>query len=100
MIEWLLQYKQVFIVMAWFSMALLLISIMVIPWLINSLPSDYFKHTNRHTKESSYHPILRNILIAIKNIIGLIFIKSFQKWSSGSKTTREREKPKKELMLL
>ena len=50
-------------------------SLIVIPWILIQIPSDYFSHEKRQKHQwGSYPPIIRLVLLLIKNIIGIIFI--------------------------
>ena len=74
MLEILLEYKFVFVILAWGSLVLFIVSIAVIPWLITKIPSDYFsneRHPSSYTK--TRHPVVW-ILSVIKNISGCILI--------------------------
>ena len=50
-------------------------SLIVIPWILIQIPSDYFSHKKRKKHQwSTYPPIIRLILLVMKNILGVIFI--------------------------
>ncbi len=50
-------------------------SLIVIPWILIQIPSDYFSHEKRQKHQwGSYQPIIRLALLLIKNILGVIFI--------------------------
>ena len=50
-------------------------SLIVIPWILIRIPSDYFSHKKRQKHQwGSYPPIIRLVLLLIKNILGVIFI--------------------------
>ena len=52
-------------------------SLIVIPWILVQIPSDYFSHEKRQKyRWGTYPPIIRLILLLMKNIIGVIFILS------------------------
>ena len=75
MLDFLYQYKDLFLLLAWISLALLIISIAVIPWLVISIPADYF-HPQRRIKISSKskHPAIAQILNGIRNLFGFVLI--------------------------
>ena len=53
----------------------LVASLVLIPWILIQIPSDYFSHKKRQKHE--WHndlPILRLIFLLMKNILGVIFI--------------------------
>jgi archaellum biogenesis protein FlaJ (TadC family) len=50
-------------------------SLIVIPWILIQIPSDYFSHRKRKKHQwGTYPPILRVVLLLMKNILGVIFI--------------------------
>ena len=50
-------------------------SLLVIPWILIQIPSDYFSYSKRKKHQwGSYPPIIRLVLLLIKNIFGVIFI--------------------------
>ena len=50
-------------------------SLVLIPWILIQIPSDYFSHNKRQTHQWSNNlPILRLVFILTKNILGVIFI--------------------------
>ena len=75
MLELLFNYKDEFIILAWFSITLLLISIAVIPWIVIKIPRTYFleEHRVRVSKQSG-HPLIAQFFTSLKNMLGLIFI--------------------------
>lgn len=53
----------------------LVASLVLIPWILIQIPSDYFSHKKRQKHE--WHndlPILRLVFLLMKNILGVIFI--------------------------
>jgi cytochrome b subunit of formate dehydrogenase len=51
--------------------------LIVIPWILIQIPSDYFTHERRKKHEwGNYPPIIRLILLLVKNILGVVFIVS------------------------
>lgn len=49
-------------------------SLVVIPWILIRLPSDYFDmRVPRHWMKD-HHPVLRIIGLVIKNILGIVFL--------------------------
>ena len=50
-------------------------SLIVIPWVLIKIPSDYFSHVKRKEHQwGNYPPIIRLALLIMKNILGVIFI--------------------------
>jgi len=53
----------------------LIVSFVLIPWILIQIPSDYFSHEKRQKHQwGSYPPVIRLILLLMKNILGVIFI--------------------------
>lgn len=53
----------------------LVASLVLIPWILIQIPSDYFSHKKR--QKHQWHndlPILRLVFLLMKNILGVIFI--------------------------
>jgi len=58
-----------------FSVITFIGSIVIIPYIISKLPTDYFCDEKRHpSKLRRYHPIIYLLIRIIKNIIGIILI--------------------------
>ncbi len=75
MLETLYQYKEWFVYLAWFSLALFLISIALIPWLVVKIPSDYFHESKRHKiSPDSRHPVIAQTLNGMRNLLGFALI--------------------------
>lgn len=52
-------------------------SLIVIPWILIKIPSDYFSHTTRKKQQwGRYPPVIRVVLLIIKNLLGGVFILS------------------------
>ena len=50
-------------------------SLIGIPWILIQIPSDYFSHKKRKKHLwGSYPPVIRLVLLLMKNILGFIFI--------------------------
>ena len=50
-------------------------SMLLIPWIVTQIPSDYFTHPKRQKYLWSEHPpVIRFVLIFLKNILGLILV--------------------------
>ncbi len=75
LIELLHNYKDAFISLAWASLALLAVSIAIIPWIVIKIPKDYFhEHHRVKVSKKSSHPLVAQLLTGFKNIIGFIFV--------------------------
>lgn len=59
----------------WLTMASFIISIILIPWIVAKIPKDYFSQAERQNYLLvDKPPIIRLILISLKNILGIIFV--------------------------
>ena len=48
-------------------------SLILVPMLVVRIPADYFTHRKRHFKKpEKYPPVIRIIVLIIKNVLGLI----------------------------
>jgi hypothetical protein len=57
------------------SLALLLLSPIVVAWVVIRLPKDYFTSGNRRSSMAwMKHPLLRPVVVTAKNIIGVILL--------------------------
>ena len=73
--ELLHNYKNELFIFAWVSIALLIVSIAIIPWIVIKIPNDYFHERNRvRISKSSNHPLIAQLLTGLKNLIGFIFV--------------------------
>lgn len=52
----------------------LLLSGAIISFLLVRLPADYFSGTRRGMVPLDYHPVLRILLLVLKNVLGYVFI--------------------------
>lgn len=53
------------------SGALMLISLLMIPYIVAKIPADYFAHDRRHSlRENLRHPAVEFVLVSIKNLLG------------------------------
>lgn len=56
-----------------FSVAVLVLSIIAVPWIVARMPADYFVR-ERDTPWSSAHPVVRAVLHAAKNTLGFLLL--------------------------
>ncbi len=74
-IEWIQADKERLLWLAGFSVVTFVGTLLAVPWLVVRIPSDYFINTKRHRLPwAELHPVLRIVLLVIKNVIGLLFI--------------------------
>lgn len=57
------------------SLLVFIISLATLPWLVAKIPADYFSHDQRRpTPWKQAHPLVRGLLLALKNILGWILL--------------------------
>lgn len=57
------------------SLAMFAVSIATVPWLVSTLPADYFTHRGRlRMSRSNHHPVIRLTLTALKNLFGAVML--------------------------
>jgi len=50
-------------------------SLATVPWLVSTLPEDYFTHRGRlRLSKSSQHPAIRLTIMALKNLLGALLL--------------------------
>jgi hypothetical protein len=75
MFEWLQVDKNTFWWIAGASIPTFLAFLIIVPFLVVRIPSDYFAHGRFHKKLWAYrHLVLRTILLIGKNILGCVFV--------------------------
>ena len=75
MLDLLHNYKNEFIVLAWISVSLLIISIAVIPWIVIKIPQNYFhEHYRVRVAKQSNHPLIAQFFTGLKNLVGFLFV--------------------------
>ena len=74
-IVWFSNHPGILITLGISSVFIFILSIAGISWLVAQIPDDYFLSTKRQrTKWGQEKPILRLILILVKNIVGIFLI--------------------------
>ena len=61
-------------ILAAIALASFLGSLVLVPWLLVSLPADYFHHSRRHAIISERATIPRLLLMVLKNLLGMVII--------------------------
>ncbi|MEM9255844.1 MAG: PGPGW domain-containing protein [Pseudomonadota bacterium] len=57
------------------SLAILLLTLVAVPWIVARLPSDYFASPHRHTlPKSARHPLLLAVFTMLKNVVGFLLL--------------------------
>jgi len=74
--DWLIQYVscEVLIWLAVFSIVAFVGTLLAIPAILIRLPKEYFHDDHPRTWMEDHHPILRHVGLAIKNVVGTIFL--------------------------
>jgi hypothetical protein len=60
--------------LAIFSLVAFVASLVAIPWILVRLPADYFDVRVPRPFLAGRHPVLRSVLIVLKNIVGFVFL--------------------------
>lgn len=74
MFDWIDVHKAWFAWLAMVSVVTLAASALLIPWLVARLPTDYFSRNEHPTPWQNAHPILRVMLLALKNLFGVVLV--------------------------
>ncbi|MYB88933.1 MAG: hypothetical protein F4X93_03095 [Proteobacteria bacterium] len=74
MLESLLEFKFIFVGLAWGSLTLFVVSLAVIPWLVTKIPADYFHAEYRMSKTSNGRSVPIQLLLGLKNLFGFLLI--------------------------
>lgn len=75
MLEWLLAHQAVLWWLAASSVALFVVAAILVPVLVVRIPRDYFAAERRRPPPwARYHPLLRGMLLALKNGLGLLLL--------------------------
>ncbi len=75
MLEWIQNSDTIIWWLVAASVVTFILSIFIVPILIVQIPVDYFSHSRRHpTLWAPYHPLLRMLLLIIKNSFGTVFV--------------------------
>lgn len=73
MIDWVYGNENVIWWLVATSIFTFLASLFLIPYIVVRIPADYFVHSKRRPKQpEKYPPIIRIIVLVLKNIIGVI----------------------------
>ena len=75
MLQWIRSHE---VILTWLTAAstvTFVVSLIVVPFLIVRLPSDYFVHGRDHKKLwADQHAVVRGVLVIAKNVLGYIFV--------------------------
>lgn len=74
-IEWYREHQTlIWSLAAGISLASLVGSLVLIPWLIARLPDDYFLPAERPRPPVRRHPVIRLVLLVAKNLVGALLL--------------------------
>ena len=68
------RYTTEIAVLAGFSVLLFFLALFGLPRIIIAMPANYFVRPKKHRLDRYGHPVVTAILLAAKNILGLVFI--------------------------
>jgi len=71
---WADAHKSWFVWLAVVSAVTLAASALLIPWFVAKLPADYFSRDDHPPAWAKAHPLLRIVLVAGKNLLGLVLV--------------------------
>jgi archaellum biogenesis protein FlaJ (TadC family) len=75
MLELIQSHTGLVTLLALFSVFTFIGTLIIVPWLVIRIPADYFSHVKREkTLFAQHHPLIRIILLVIKNTLGYIVI--------------------------
>lgn len=74
MLESLLEFKFIFVALAWGSLVLFIVSLAVIPWLVTKIPADYFHEERRRRDARRERSLPLQLLLGFKNLCGCMLI--------------------------
>lgn len=74
MLESLLEFKFIFVGLAWGSLVLFIVSLAIIPWLVTKIPADYFHEERRRRDALSERSLPLQLLLGFKNLCGCLLI--------------------------
>lgn len=50
------------------------LSLIIIPWIICLMPSDFFRHRQQDKKKESRHPAMSTLLFFLRNLFGVVLL--------------------------
>ena len=75
MLEYIQTHETAMLWLAVGSAASFIGTLVLVPFLVVRIPEDYFSHTRRHHPPwAHHHPLIRAILLLLKNLLGVIFV--------------------------
>jgi putative transmembrane protein PGPGW len=74
LVRWLDSHRAIAAVIVGVSIATFLVTLAAIPVLLTRIPPDYFSKRRPDTPWKHYHPVLRMLALAAKNVLGVILL--------------------------
>ncbi len=75
LLNWVSDHQQLLVWAGIISLAVFILSLLLLPWLVAQIPEDYFLPKKRQpTAWKDQHPIIRLLALAGKNLIGCSLI--------------------------
>ncbi len=75
MTEWIGNHKTLIWWIAGVSVVVFVAALIVVPWLVVRIPSDYFRDKKRHPQPRAHRrSMLRWVLLIGKNLLGCLFV--------------------------
>lgn len=75
MMDWIRTHQVILLWLAAVSIATLVLSAILIPWMVVRIPFDYFTSGHHHALPwADRHPIVRIVFMIGKNLLGLFFV--------------------------
>jgi len=75
MIQWIKSHEAILWWLTAISIVTFVVSLILVPFLIVQIPSDYFTRRRHHRKLRAHqHPLVRGMLVISKNLLGYILV--------------------------
>ncbi len=71
---WAARHQSLIALLVAVSIGTLVLSALLLPWLIARLPSDYFARDHAGPLFEKHHPVVRLVLLTVKNVFGLVLV--------------------------
>ncbi len=71
---WAARHQSLIALLVVVSIGTLVLSALLLPWLIARLPSDYFARDHTGPLFEKHHPVVRLVLLTMKNVFGLVLL--------------------------
>lgn len=72
--EFLTEYRPILKWLGLISTLTFILSLLIIPWIICRLPSDFFHHLRDHKKKENQHPLMFILLRLLRNFLGITLL--------------------------